>query len=271
MNRDREALETALGARLVSSRPLQGGDLSQVVRAALSDGRTLVVKRGGRVASEARMLGAMRAAGARTPEVLAQVGDLLALEALPETAPSHEGWSALGRDLRRLHACTGPAYGWTEDYGFGPLPIDNAPRADWPSFWAEARLLPFLPHLPAPLARRVEAVAERLPELVPKAPPAALLHGDLWTGNVLFMAGAAALIDPACYHGHTEVDLAMLDLFGSPPAAFWQGYGPEEPERAARRPVYQLFPALVHLRLFGSGYAGLVRRLLDQVLGTADN
>jgi fructosamine-3-kinase len=70
------------------------------------------------------------------------------------------------------------------------------------------------------------------------------------------------MIDPACYHGHAEVDLAMLELFGAPPKAFWQGYGPEEPGRAERRAIYQLFPALVHFRLFGAGYQSMVARLL---------
>ncbi|WP_353472757.1 fructosamine kinase family protein [Salipiger sp. H15] len=260
----RGALEQALGARITGSRALHGGDLSEVFLATLADGREAVLKRGPRVAAEARMLRAIAATGARAPEVLAQAEGWLALEALPETAPSPAGWQALGQEVRRLHGCTGPGYGWAEGYGFGPLPLDNAPRPDWPGFWAEARLRPFLPHLPARLARRVAELAARLPDLLPAVPPAALLHGDLWTGNALFMQGAAALIDPACYHGHAEVDLAMLELFGTPPAAFWQGYGPTEPGREARRPVYQLFPALVHLRLFGGGYAGMVSGLLDQ-------
>ena len=71
------------------------------------------------------------------------------------------------------------------------------------------------------------------------------------------------MIDPACYHGDGEVDLAMLELFGAPPEAFWSGYGGTEPGRAERRPIYQLFPALVHLRLFGANYRGMVSGLLD--------
>lgn len=260
----REAVEAALGASITGSRALHGGDLSEVALAALSDGRQIVLKRGALVAAEARMLRAITAAGARAPRVLAQSGDLLAMEALPETGASPAGWQALGRELRKLHGARGETYGWPEPYGFGALPLDNAPRPDWPSFWAEARLLPFVPHLPAALAARVEALAARLPDLLPKSPPKALLHGDLWTGNALFMEGDAALIDPACYYGHAEVDLALLELFGTPPAAFWQGYGETEPGRNARRPIYQLFPALVHLRLFGGGYAGMVRGLLDQ-------
>jgi fructosamine-3-kinase len=85
----------------------------------------------------------------------------------------------------------------------------------------------------------------------------------LWGGNILVAEGRlAALIDPACYHGDAEVDLAMLTLFDEPPEAFWSAYGPLEPGWRERRAAYQLFPALLHLRLFGASYGGMVDRLL---------
>jgi aminoglycoside phosphotransferase (APT) family kinase protein len=81
--------------------------------------------------------------------------------------------------------------------------------------------------LDRPWRARVEALAARIGDLLPPAPPAALLHGDLWGGNILVRGGqVAALIDPACYRGDAEVDLAMLCLFDQPPAAFWDAYGP---------------------------------------------
>ena len=209
------------------------------------------------------MLQAMRVSGARVPEVLHQGGVLLCLEWLTETTPNADAWQALGVTLARLHGSDGAAYGWPEDYAFGPVVIDNAARSDWPTFWAEARLACHLPHIPSAFARRIEALAVDLPNRLPRAPRGALLHGDLWTGNALFSGDTAFLIDPACYHGDAEVDLAMLDLFGAPHARFWQGYGPVEPDRASRRAIYQLWPALVHLRLFGAGYEPMVSGLLD--------
>ncbi len=108
-------------------------------------------------------------------------------------------------------------------------------------------------------------LAARLAGLLPPAPPPAFLHGDLWTGNILVEGGRlAALVDPACYGGDAEVDLAMLTLFDTPPEPFWEAYGEPEPGWEQRRTLYQLFPALVHLRLFGATYAGLVERLLDR-------
>jgi fructosamine-3-kinase len=78
-------------------------------------------------------------------------------------------------------------------------------------------------------------------------------------------ARVSGLIDPACFHGHAEADFAMLALFASPPSAFWESYGAVEAGLAERRPVYQLWPALVHLRLVGARYRGLVERLLAKL------
>ncbi|EPX85404.1 fructosamine kinase family protein [Salipiger mucosus] len=258
-----ERVGDQFGVKVASVQPVHGGDLSEVARVELENGRIMAVKRGPVVDVEARMLKAMALAGAPVPEVLHQVDDLLCLEWLEDIGPSEEGWRKLGEGLRGLHGTGGADYGWPEDYAFGPLPLRNSPRDDWCEFWAEARLRPFLPDLPADLASRVERLADTLTERLPAQPEAALLHGDLWTGNALFGRAKAWMIDPACYHGHAEVDLAMLELFGNPPAAFWQSYGETDPQREDRRPVYQLFPALVHLRLFGDGYRGMVTRMLD--------
>jgi len=117
-----------------------------------------------------------------------------------------------------------------------------------------------------PWRERIAALEPRVSDLLPAPPPASLLHGDLWTGNILVEGGRlAALIDPACYHGDAEVDLAMLSLFDAPPESFWDSYGELRPGWEERRPVYQLFPALVHLRLFGGSYAALVERLLGDL------
>src|SRR5262249_39716029 len=141
-----------------------------------------------------------------------------------------------------------PRYGWTEDYAFGHVAISNRWAERWPSFWAEHRLEVHLGFLPPALARRVETLAASLPDRLPARPAPALLHGDLWSGNVLAAGDrVAALIDPACYYGHAEVDIAMLELFGEPGAALYETYGPMEPGYRERQALYQLWPALVHL------------------------
>ena len=254
-----------LGAPLRHAERLHGGDLSTVLRLVTQDGTRAVVKAGASARAEAEMLAAIAGRGVPAPRVLAVADDLLVMEDLGRDEGPGAAWGDLGRVLRLLHAEPGPDYGWHRDHAFGAVPIRNAAAGDWPAFWAERRLAPFLPHLPVPLARRVEALAARLPDLLPRRPPAALLHGDLWVGNVMARDGTVVgLIDPACYHGDAEVDLAMLALFGRPGPAFEERYGPLAPGHAERRPIYQLWPALVHLRLFGAGYRSLVERCLDR-------
>lgn len=244
--------------------PLHGGDLSEVARVVLDNGRDVVAKTGAMVAREARMLEAIAASGMPAPRVLGLASEVLFLEALDEQRPGPGHWARLGEDLARMHATIGESYGWAEDYAFGPVMVYNAPADDWPGFWAERRLLPFVAQLPRGLGARVEALARRLPEILPTRPRPGLLHGDLWTGNLLATAEAIHVIDPACYHGDGEVDLAMLNLFGGPGPGFAEGYGALAPGWEIRRAVYALFPALVHVRLFGAGYHAMVEGFLTR-------
>jgi fructosamine-3-kinase len=244
---------------------LAGGDLSEVLLLRRPDGRCTVAKGGPAIGIEAAMLRALAAAGVPVPLVEGEHENVLLLEHVPNDGVfSARAWADTGAVLRRLHDRTGRAYGWPADYRLGTVTLDNRQTGDWPLFWGEQRLNAAAHILDRPTRERVDAVARRLPDLLPPAPPPAFLHGDLWTGNILVAEGAlAALVDPACYGGHSEVDLAMLTLFDTPPDEFWDAYGPLEPGWEERRPLYQLFPALVHLRLFGATYAGLVDRLLD--------
>jgi fructosamine-3-kinase len=252
-----------LRASPVRAEPLAGGFMGPVLRLAFSDGRSVVAKGGASPPREAEMLRALTAAGAPTPAVLAVDERVLVLEACPADGALEGVWGDLGEVLARLHGATmGDRYGWAEDDAFGPLPIPNAWSDDWPTFWAERRLLAHVERMPPGVARRVEVLARDLPGRLPARPRASLVHGDLWSGNVLTSRGrVSALIDPAAYVGHGEVDLAMLTLFGSPDPAFFDAYG-AEPAWRERQPIYQLWPALVHLQLFGEGYRGMAQRLL---------
>lgn len=254
-----------LGGDLRAARPLHGGDLSEVVRLELADGRSVVAKFGDTACAEARMLRAIASAGVPAPEVLAVSGELLVMSDLGADEGPAVAWSDLGHVLARLHGCAGAGYGWPRDHAFGSVAISNAPSPDWPAFWAERRLLPMCSQIAPDLARRVERLAALLTDLLPRAPTPALLHGDLWSGNIMARAGrVTGLIDPACYHGHGEVDLAMLCLFAQPSADFDRAYGALASGADERRPVYQLWPALVHLSLFGAAYRGLVERFLRE-------
>lgn len=244
---------------------LAGGDLSEVLLVQRPDGRLTVAKGGPALAVEASMLRSLLSAGVPAPLVEGEHEGVLLLEHIDNDGIfSPLAWADIGTAIRRLHRRTSERYGWPVDYRIGTIEFANREGEDWPVFWGQQRLAATASVLDRPWRERVEKLVLRLPDMLPPSPAAAHLHGDLWSGNILVQGGKlAALIDPACYFGHSEVDLAMLTLFDTVPDEFWQSYGEPEPGWPERQPVYQLLPALMHLRLFGASYAGMVDRLLE--------
>ena len=265
MSRLAEHAVGLLRGKLASASEFAGGSLSSVELLQLGDGREVLVKSGPSPRAEARMLRAIRAAGVPAPEVFAADDTVLVIERLADDGGLSIAWADLGCVVRKLHETTGDAYGWADDYAFGKLAIKNTPSGDWPRFYAENRLMAAARGTGADVERRVEALCERLGDVLPKTPKPSLLHGDLWSGNVLAANGRiSGLIDPASYHGDGEIDIAMLGLFARPTGAFFEAYGRLAAGHRERAPVYALWPALVHLNLFGAGYRGMVEGYLSQ-------
>ncbi len=270
------ALETALGARVVDLRRIAGGDGRVAERGRLADGRDVFVKTGASAeafAAEARGLAWL--AGVRVPQVLALVVDppALVLEWIDTGPASKASAVALGRGLAGLHACGAPSFGLDHDNWLASIPQSNGPRPDWPTFYAEQRLVPLLARAvdrgaaSARMQRGVEHVIGTLRERVGPPEPPARLHGDLWSGNALTSTrGEPVLIDPAVYGGHREIDLAMMRLFGGFAPATFDAYAetmPLAPDHRERVPLYQLLPLLAHCVLFGGGYVRGVEDALD--------
>lgn len=260
---------TVLGVAVLDRVPLGGG----AARVGLADGRTVVVKDGDPAAIAAEAAGLRwlcGADGARVPAVLDVDEGRLVTELVPGGAPSARAADELGRALARTHAAGAPAFGAAPPGGpadarIGAAPMRNAPAPSWAEWYAADRVLPYLRTardagtLTADAAGQIEAATNRLTELSGPAEPPARLHGDLWSGNVLWSPAGAVLIDPAAHGGHRETDLAMLALFGCPHlhtviAAYDQA-APLAAGWRERVPLHQLFPLLVHVVLFGGGYA----------------
>jgi fructosamine-3-kinase len=251
-----------------------GGDINEAFRVELEDGARAFAKTRadaapGEYATEAEGLRWLaEPGGLPVPSVLGEAGDVLVLEWIDAGPRGDE--ADLGRGLALVHAAGARAFGGPRPLRIGPLELPNDPAPDWPSFYADRRLRPLLHALPASSAAVVERLCDRLPELAGDPEPPARLHGDLWTGNVLWGAdGRPWLIDPAAYGGHREVDLAMLRLFGSPGAAFLDAYEEVSPladGHAERVGLWQLFPLLVHAALFGGGYAASAERVARRYL-----
>jgi fructosamine-3-kinase len=247
--------------------PLVAESISEVLLVRRPGGELSVAKQSPAAAAEAAMLRAFAGAGVPAPMVQGEHETVLLLEYVEnDNLFSARTWADVGAQLRKLHDRAGESFGWPVDYAIGTVRFDNRETADWPRFWGQQRLIATAALLDRPWRARIERLAARLGELLPAQPSPALLHGDLWTGNVLVRDGrVVGMIDPACYHGDAEIDLAMIDLFSTPPEEFREAYGPLEPGWRERQPIYQLFPALAHVRLWGAGYHAMVDRLLAAI------
>jgi fructosamine-3-kinase len=282
----RAAIEGALGARIERAEPVSGGDINAAYRLELADGRRVFVKTNDRAdpamfPAEARGLAWLSEAKAlRIPAVIAvssgRAGEpaFLALEFLESGSPGRGFDEALGRGLADLHRSGAAHFGLDHDNFIGPLPQSNRSHSNWSEFFRDERLRPQLElaqrrgRADASLERSFERLFARLDELVGPIEPPARLHGDLWGGNLhVAEGGEPCVIDPACYGGHREVDLAMMRLFGGFSERVFAAYHERSPLAAGyaeRVSLYQLYPLMVHLNLFGSGYLSGVKSALGR-------
>jgi len=191
----------------------------------------------------------------------------IVMQALETGGRRKNFWEEFGRSLARLHRHTSNTFGLDHDNYIGSLPQANTPATTWSEFFADHRLQPQFRtavdngRLSGELGSHLDRLCARLTEMFPNEPPA-LLHGDLWNGNFITGPdGHAWLIDPAVYYGHREMDLGMTRLFGGFDERFHDAYHEEFPlgeSWEARVEVCNLYPLLVHVNLFGGGYAGSV-------------
>ena len=199
--------------------------------------------------------------GPPVPTVHRAQADELVLDRIALGQPSVAAAREFGHRLAHLHNAGAEAFGAPAPGYIGPLPLDNTTAEDWPTFYAERRLLPYLTGLDRDVQEAIGRVIDQLPDLAGPAEPPARIHGDLWSGNLLWAAdGQVWLIDAAAAHGgHRETDLAMLALFGTPfldeIVTSYQEVTPLAQGWQDRVPLHQLHPLLVHAQLFGSGYA----------------
>jgi fructosamine-3-kinase len=274
--------------RIEAAAPVGGGCINPSARLTTDSGESFFLKWNPSSPPEMFLaevdgLQALKAPGVlRVPEVLGSGGSgttdqpgWLLMEFVPQGRPSHDYGSRLGAGLAALHSSpstnkndeSNHTYGWNRDNFIGSLPQENEPRSDWVTFWRDLRLDPQLRmarergHFTGGGGRVLDDLLTQLDQVLASADEGgpALIHGDLWSGNFYPDSnGDPVLIDPAVYRGVGEVDLAMMELFGSFPRGFTEAYDEKRalaPEYDAfRRDLYQLYYLLVHVNLFGGGY-----------------
>ncbi len=269
-----EQVAPIAGCEVVASRAVSGGDICAAWRVELADGRTVFAKQAptglaAMMAVEAAGLAWLAAGGGTVPDVIGHRGGLLVLSWARPEPPSADAARRFGQALALLHRSGAPAFGCAppgvSGAGFiGSAAMEFAEDAEWPVFFAQRRIRPYLDAARAAgrlTSGQYDTVAEVCASIAdlagPQVPPARL-HGDLWSGNILWSGGAGMLIDPAAHGGHPESDLAMLALFGAPHfaeiLAGYQSVSALPDGWTDRVELHQLFPLLVHAQLFGGGY-----------------
>jgi fructosamine-3-kinase len=276
----RQEVAALIGHAVTDIAPLGGGCVSAVYELRLDDGRRLVVKHdeagAGGLLVEAFML---RYLAERTPlpvPAVPAVNDRLLVMAYAEGESrfSEASERHAAELLAALHELTAPTFGFERDTLIGGLRQPNPPTSRWLDFFAEQRLIYMAGEaaragrLPATTRARVERLAGRLGDWLIEPARPALIHGDVWTTNVLARGERiTAFLDPALYFAHAEIELAFIGLFGTFGRAFYEQYHALRPIAPGffeeRRDLYNLYPLLVHVRLFGGSYVGQVERVLS--------
>jgi len=278
-----DRIERAHGRRVVGVDALSGGCVADVRAVRFADGSRCVAKiaRAGGLAIEGWMLGYLTEhSRLPLPTVLHCEDTLLLLEHVANDGGRADAAGERGAadDLAELHSVTRRGFGLERDTVIGGLPQPNQMAPTWVEFFRDRRLL-FMGNralaagaLSSAAFGRLEHLCARLDAFVDEPCAPALVHGDVWSGNVLVRAGSVvAFVDPAIYYADAEIELAFITLFSSFGDAFFDRYRERHPLRPGffevRRDLYNLYPLLVHATLFGGGYGAAVARTLERFVG----
>lgn len=292
MDSFRKAVESAVTAEtgqpfvLAHTRPIGGGCIHRAAKISGEDGRCFFLKRNqiqhkDAFAAESTALRILAESGpVRFPRPVGiastRTEAALILEFLPLGGASNEaGFQSLGTQLARLHQHSHPQFGWASDNYIGASPQLNTWSEQWIPFLRDFRLLPqirWARRKGLPL-QEADSLLDQLPAFFPGGEPApSLLHGDLWAGNAAFLQeGSPVLFDPASYYGDREADLAMTEMFGGFPKAFYDAYHAEWPipnEYSVRKDLYNLYHLLNHFNLFGGGYGDSANQTIRSLLSS---
>lgn len=274
-------LEEALSAefthavRIFRNSPVSGGCINHTHKIESSAGNFFIkfnskTRFPGMFEAEAKGLTLLsEAKSIRTPEVILtgtyQAFSFIILEFIETGKRGEDYWENAGIQLAKLHRNTSKEFGLDHDNYIGSLPQSNKLHKNWVTFFISERLLAIGKEIIRPFIDKLE---KSLNERIPRESPA-LLHGDLWSGNIMCGSdGHATFFDPAVYYGHREMDLAMTRLFGGFSHEFYKAYHAEFPLENGfeeRVDLYNLYPLLVHVNLFAGSYRDQVNAILNRL------
>jgi fructosamine-3-kinase len=270
-----------VNSEVAQANRLSGGMIGDVFRVSLTDGRVFVAKvaqgNDATLDIEGRMLRYLNEhSDFPVPEVLHSEPSLLVMTYMENQGGiTANVQQEAGRVVAALHSVTAAQFGLEFDTLIGPLHQPNPKTERWIDFFREQRLLYMADvahksgQLSTAIRRRIDDFAAKLDSLLDEPQQPALIHGDMWSGNVLALRNRlAGFVDPAIYYAHPEMELAYTTLFGTFSRPFFDAYQEISPLQPGffdeRRDIYNLYPLLVHVRLFGGGYAAQVSSILSR-------
>ena len=294
------ALATNYGVdiKLTRSFRLAGGDVNKAYGIELSNGVDIFMKANEKdnvdfFVQEANNLEAISKTNSiGTPEVVALGTDngedvgysFLLLKYVPEDNKTNLFWENLARSLAIMHKAEterflpkdklakGCKFGFLQDNYIGRTKQINTPTKSWIEFFRDNRLLPQFKlaqkYFENDEIKNFEKLIDNISDFLIEPEKPSLLHGDLWSGNVLCGKNETPyLIDPACYVGHPEADIAMTELFGGFNPVFYSVYKEEgllQDDYVSRRDLYNLYHVLNHVNLFGQSYLGAAKAIIKK-------
>lgn len=279
----RHRVEQEAGNAVVSLRHLAPGNNASLYLADMQNGERLVVKASGHAGARLDLEGWMlrylqKNSDLPVPKVLWARKEMLVMTCLPNSGVIDADAQIHAADLLAdLHQVTASEYGLDRDTLIGPLTQKNKPEQDWLVFFRDHRLLYMATEalkegrIDNDLMKDIETLAGKLDRYIDAPAKPSLLHGDAWGGNVLAVSGRiTGFIDPAIYYGDPEIELAFSTMFGTFGETFFKRYNEHRPVREGfwdvRKNLYNLYPLLVHARLFGDAYIGAINKTIRNLV-----
>ena len=275
----KQIIKQELNSNIKELSQLGGGSINSVFLVELEKSKIVLkindsLRFPGMFENEKKGLLKLNASGVKTPQLIFERSKdnlaFLALEYIPNG--NFGNWELFGEKLAALHTNKNEFFGLDYDNYIGSLRQINKKENNWKGFYSNQRLLHLTKFafdkelLSKTDSKKMEELCNKLDTYLPFAKPS-LIHGDLWSGNLIFDGqGKPVFIDPAIYYGHPEMDWAMLSLFGSYPETAIKSYCniiPLENNYFEREKIYQLYPLLVHLILFGRSYYRDISEILN--------
>lgn len=278
----KQHISILLNSEIKQTQPVSGGDISSAYKFSTTANTYFLKVNSGADAlqmfqTEAKALQVILDTNTiKTPKVF-HVGSVdgshyILMEFIDTKSPSPKDMKLFGEQLAKLHLVTSDAFGLEFDNFIGSLHQSNKKHPTWSDFYIDERIAPqlqlaqqkgLLDQSETPSKEQIKSVCSSYFQNIKPA----LLHGDLWGGNYIIASnGTPYLIDPASYFGHSEVDIAMSQLFGGFSTDFYNAYHsiiPQDNFTKQRIEWYQLYYLLVHLNLFGRTYYGSVKSILN--------